>query len=538
MPSVNTGSPVVDVARTGEQLIDALLTGKKWAVPISYSFPEAGSSWSTLGSTGYGTAGGAREPWMGFSPLSGSDRIAFAAAVEGWSAVANVQLSPTLESSDSVGDIRAAYTWGTGEAANAQAWAYTPSATPVGGDIWFNSDSTSGSELWSAGSYAYLTAIHELGHALGLKHPFENGVVVPGEWDALTYTVMSYTSDPATGAFRMSYYPTTPMVLDIQAIQFMYGANNGYRSGADTYVYDDSTPYHQTIWDGGGADTIRYDGSLGSQIDLREGHGSFIGQPVHALTTVPVKQLQNVWVAFGASIEDATGGLGADVLTGNTLDNALGGRGGDDSISGGAGNDRLTGDAGNDVLEGGSGIDTACYAGTRSSYALQASSAGYTVVAPSEGVDTLSNVERLAFSTSSVALDLGMDQAGGEAALVLGAVLGGSLMRAKQSVIGIAISYFDQGVTVQQLAGALMRLPIWDALTGRAQASNSDIAGYLLATALGRAPDQALLDAAVVALDNEAGATQGRLLSAIALHEINQNQIDLAGLRQAGLEFI
>lgn len=538
MPSVNTGSPIADVGPSGQWWIDALLTGKKWAAAITYSFPETGSVWSTLSPTGYGPSGSLREPWTGFSPLSNSDRTYFAAAAEKWAAVANIQINQTSDTSSFVGDVRAAYTLGIGETSEAQAWAYSPSASPVGGDIWFNADSTSGSDVWTPGTYANLTVLHELGHAIGLKHPFEGGVVLQPQWDALTYTVMSYSSDPASGAVRMSYYPTTPMVLDILAIQYAYGANYGYHSGDDTYVYNDSGMYNETIWDGGGTDTIRYDGSLGAQIDLREGHGSFIGRPVHAITTVPVKQLQNVWVAIGTSIEGAVGGLSADVLTGNGADNVLDGRAGDDTIAADAGHDRLTGGAGNDTLDGGAGIDTVLYAGARSSYTVQATSAGYTVAGPAEGLDALSNVERLGFSASSVALDLGVGQAGGDAALLVGAVLGNSAMRATQWVTGVAISYFDQGVTVQQLSGTVMRLPIWDMLTGRTQASSTDIANYLLSTVNGRAPDQAALNAAASALDSETGAAQGTFLASLALAEANQRQIDLVGLQQTGLEFV
>jgi serralysin len=537
MPSPNTGSPVANVVRSGNTLIDALLIGTRWAGAITYSFADANSVWSTDTYTGYPS--GASEPYFGFSPLSSSDRSFFATAVQKWTAVANIPITMTFDSSAFVGDIRTAYTVGVGPTADAQAWAFPPASGPAAGDVWFNSDSTSGTQEWTPGSYPNVTVIHELGHALGLKHPFEDGVILqPTAWDSMTYTIMSYTAEPGMPNSYMTFYPTTPMVLDIQAIQYIYGANRTYHSGADTYVYNDSTRYHETIWDGGGTDAIRYDGSRPTQIDLQEGHGSIIGQPVYTSFSFS-RPIQNVWIAFGASIENAVGGQGADVVVGNSLDNDLDGRSGSDTISGREGSDRLTGGSGNDVLDGGSGTDKAVYAGPRSSYSIAGAAAGYTVQALTglDGLDTLIGIERVEFSSSSVALDMGVDQPGGESALLLGATLGNSLMRAKLPLLGTGIGLFEQGYSFQQLSGAVMRLPIWDTLTGQPQASNSDIAGYLLSTVIGHAPDAAVLNAAVAALDTETGLAQGNFLASLAASATNQVQIDLAGLQQTGLEF-
>ncbi|MBS8260641.1 hypothetical protein DYI23_10460 [Roseibium polysiphoniae] len=57
------------------------------------------------------------------------------------------------------------------------------------------------------------------------------------------------------------------------------------------------------------------------------------------------------------SIENATGTLANDTLTGNAEANVLKGRRGDDLISGGGGDDELYGGAGNDTLSGGEGDD-------------------------------------------------------------------------------------------------------------------------------------------------------------------------------------
>ncbi|MBM3204000.1 hypothetical protein FJZ55_08875 [Candidatus Woesearchaeota archaeon] len=67
-----------------------------------------------------------------------------------------------------------------------------------------------------------------------------------------------------------------------------------------------------------------------------------------------------------ATVENATGSVFADTLTGDANPNLLDGRdgndrlegnSGNDTLQGGNGNDSLFGSAGNDVLDGGSGVD-------------------------------------------------------------------------------------------------------------------------------------------------------------------------------------
>jgi Ca2+-binding RTX toxin-like protein len=75
-------------------------------------------------------------------------------------------------------------------------------------------------------------------------------------------------------------------------------------------------------------------------------------------------------VAVGAAfsvglldIEDATGGAGNDLMTGNTANNRLVGGGGNDTLSGMEGNDNIGGGGGSDLIEGGNGSDILSGAG-------------------------------------------------------------------------------------------------------------------------------------------------------------------------------
>lgn len=211
---------------------------------------------------------------------------------------------------------------------------------------------------FSAGTFGYLIFLHEIGHALGLKHPGSYG---PGDsapflsaaQENLDYTVMSY-NDGAI-AHNLSTIPVTPMLYDIAAIQYLYGANTSYNNGESFYQFNGAASQSMTLWDGGGTDYITAASYAGNaHIDLREGASgvSHIGNTY-------------VWIAFGANIENGTGGSGADTILGSGLNNRLAGREGGDVIRGAAGNDVVmgangTGDLtdGNDSIYGGVGQDT------------------------------------------------------------------------------------------------------------------------------------------------------------------------------------
>ena len=127
----------------------------------------------------------------------------------------------------------------------------------------------------------------------------------------------------------------------------------GFNSTAGNFVFDFAQNANPvvTIWDGGGNDTLDLSGwSTSSQISLVAGSYS------HANTMT-----YNIAIAFGADIENASGGGGSDQITGNDLGNSLWGLGGSDWIDGGGGNDWIDGGAGFDTLLGGTGDDTLIY---------------------------------------------------------------------------------------------------------------------------------------------------------------------------------
>ena len=208
------------------------------------------------------------------------------------------------------------------------------------------------------------------------------------------------------------------------------------------------------------------------------------------------------------------------------------------AMMGTTGNDRLLDVAGqSNVINGGAGIDTVLLPGMRAQYTITTEGGRNVVTSGAADVNVLKGVERLAFADRSVALDVGPTGSAGQTQLLLGAVLGRNVLATKELLIGSVIDLFDQGYTMAELAGALMRLDIWGLLAngGNAGASNRQIAHYLLTTVNGRAPDEGTLSSATTAIDT---GPQGAFLAQLAMSAANQSQVGLAGLADTGLTYL
>jgi hypothetical protein len=106
-------------------------------------------------------------------------------------------------------------------------------------------------------------------------------------------------------------------------------------------------------------------------------------------------------------------GAGDDELHGGGGDDTIGSEGGDDRLFGDSGNDELFGGAGADLLHGGSDTDTVSYEGNRDDYIVTQDHSVITVQskADPEDIDTLINIETLAFADDELALSYDEDLA-------------------------------------------------------------------------------------------------------------------------------
>ena len=243
MSTPTTTSPTTTVAPSGLLTTDALLSLAKWGVngpgagaTVTYSFPTASAVWDS-------SYDGWEPDWNGYRGFTAAEQTAFKTALASFSAVANITFTQVADTATTVGDIRVAYSGEVGDEGSL-GWAYYPTNDgPWSGDIWIDPNQGVSSYLY-AGGFGLELLIHEIGHALGLKHPFESegGLpTMPAQLDETFYTVMSYTESSA-------YYdwgnPSTPMVYDILALQYLYGANLTYHTNNDTYyLKDDGNTY-------------------------------------------------------------------------------------------------------------------------------------------------------------------------------------------------------------------------------------------------------------------------------------------------------
>jgi serralysin len=327
------------VPDSGNPIIDALSVNQySWN---SQAHTPASLTYSFMTKS---PAGASDSDALGFVAMSAAQKLGAKAALALWSTVANVTFTEVANGgklafgTNDQGDVSAAY-------------AYYPYPSSYSGVYLNNQDANN--KNFAAGSYGLMTIIHEIGHSLGLKHPGNynaggggtEGPYLPTETDNHDYTLMSYNSG-AMG--KLAYqFSSTPMMYDILAVQYLYGANTTYHAGNDDYhLSDKNVPL--CIWDGGGYNTLDMSACTGATIvNLNEGSFSETNRGYH-----------NISIAFGVTMQAGRAGQGGANVIGNAVDNALFGGNGIDTLDGAAGNDVLHAGLGNDSLLGGSGNDT------------------------------------------------------------------------------------------------------------------------------------------------------------------------------------
>ncbi len=265
-------------------------------------------------------------------------------------------------------------------------------------------------------------------------------------------------------------------------------SHGGDTSGVNTQL-DGSTRVVQLYATNGGFAALRFDGSVVTWGDLYAGgDSSAVSSQLNG--TIPVSRVVASGSAFMAIRMDgsvvtwgnsAAGGnsesLSATLQTvvgGAMVDasgtNWLTGSGNIDALFGTVSNDTLCGLGGNDSLNGGAGADTALYSGNRSSYTTTKTTTGWTVSSPAEGLDTLTNIERLKFADSAVALDT--DGVGGQVYRLYQAAF--NRTPDQDGGLGYWISVMDSGAYFSSVAQSFVDSAEFRAIYGT-KPSNADI---------------------------------------------------------------
>jgi RTX calcium-binding nonapeptide repeat (4 copies)/Bacterial pre-peptidase C-terminal domain len=429
---VRTGIPdTTSVGTTGNfvnQDINGILSGSAWNVTnVTYSFPTSASF--------YGSGYSDPAPANGFQTLSAAQQAVAEYAFSLISQYTPLTFTQITETSTTHAMIRLA-----DSSYPATSYAYYPAASDTGGDVFYGNIRN---DTPTKAGYAFDTILHEIGHAVGLKHgQDDDGThgVLPSSHDSTEWSIMDY--HPYIGG--PLYYSNsdgsgnqTYMTDDISALQYLYGANFNSNSSNTVYTWSPTTgqefingigqgasstdTVYEAIWDGNGIDTYdlsNYTTSL--SIDLQPGDWSTFsstqlanldsGAPGVHLAPGNIINANEYNNDARSLIENADGGSGNDTLVGNTANNVL--RGG----------------AGNDSLYGGAGTDTAVFSGTQSQYTVTwTSGTNYTVVGP-DGSDQLHDIELVQFGAAApVAIGVAADDYRGDASTTGTLTAGGSV---------------------------------------------------------------------------------------------------------------
>jgi len=329
--------------------------------------------------------------------------------------------------------------------AGTDGFAFYPGDNPTyAGDVFLSS--TFNSDLEShglqSGENGWNTMAHEIGHTLGLKHPFEGDITLPANVDDTNHTIMSYTQkDDYVPIFTItdngndtSIEATSKVInsqlyslYDVAALQSIYGVNDTTSASNDIYTMQYRDYKIETIWDAGGEDTLDFSSNTGvDTIDLNPGsinsidryslseiinfqqnkvNDSYFNDFIEDFITNDLNDTgllytgkNNFSIATGTIIENLKTGSASDIVTDNMVNNDIYTFDGNDKI--------YLGNGGDDYINGGNGDDSVYLNVTQNSVDISSLNNGtYDLLANDNSFEaTLVGIESVYFSDGFVNL--------------------------------------------------------------------------------------------------------------------------------------
>lgn len=379
-------------------------TAARTPVTLTYSFMNSAPSAQFF--TGENT---------GFQALSTSQQSTIKQALSAFSAVANITFTQVSDSS--AANIR----FGSDSVSPSIGYtAWDPTGNTNSAHVIFN----------NAAQLAYpfgYVALHELANVLhladysGASAAYISSFGLPAADVNSSYLVGSDIPNSAAAySAQMGYYPTaTPQLLDVLALQFLYGANtSGLTAGSVTTSYGQSYQFTdntapECIWVGSavsGITSLDFSACTGQTI-INLNPGSFSSTVASApaswvtsnayLAGQAGHPTQNIAIAYGTIIQEAIGNNAGDIFYANS---------GSDTLIGGTGNDIFNVSSGPCVVKGNGGSDVVVFVDARADYTIVPDGHGGVIVMDTANKDngsiTVYNVGKLQFADQTVSSPL------------------------------------------------------------------------------------------------------------------------------------